>query len=352
MLTGEVAGLEVLRAVVDPYTGERLEVGLGNHDREANALVYGNVPPVFAIASVVDQVRSHREVGAAPHALNRIAASRLLRHRLLADPSWSARRLVGAAPPVASDDRNAPGPAVASGVDEAGRSVVVVCSVGIDLDLVPFAADARLALDPAARLLLARPRARCAPRDAADGRAARAIPRRSSRSPRSLDSVLERLAALEDEFAAVEAELADPAVLADPDRLRRAAKRHKDLGAIVSRYREYRGRQDDLEAAREMLGEATGDDRESMRAEAAEAEADLERLGDELRELLLPRDPNDEKNVIVEIRGAEGGEEANLFARDLFGMYEGYARTDGMEARGARRGLRPTWVGTTRSRSC
>ena len=137
--------------------------------------------------------------------------------------------------------------------------------------------------------------------------------------------MLERLAALEDEFAAVEAELADPAVLADPDRLRRAAKRHKDLGAIVSRYREYRARQDDLEAAREMLGDATGDDRESMRVEAAEAEADLERLGDELRELLLPRDPNDDKNVIVEIRGAEGGEEANLFARDLFGMYEGYA---------------------------
>ena len=56
VLTGEVAGLEVLRAVVDPYTGElRLEVGLGNHDREANTLVYGNVPPAFAIASVVDQ---------------------------------------------------------------------------------------------------------------------------------------------------------------------------------------------------------------------------------------------------------------------------------------------------------
>ncbi len=159
VLTGEVAGLEVLRAIVDPYTGElRLEVGLGTHDREANALIYGNVPPVSAIASVVDQVRSHREVGAAPHALNRIATSRLLRHRLLADPSLvGARELVGAAPPVASDDRNAPGPAVASGVDEAGRSVVVVCSVGIDLDVVPFAADARLALDPAARLMLALP---------------------------------------------------------------------------------------------------------------------------------------------------------------------------------------------------
>ncbi|HTN81944.1 MAG TPA: peptide chain release factor 1 [Acidimicrobiales bacterium] len=137
--------------------------------------------------------------------------------------------------------------------------------------------------------------------------------------------MLERLAALEGEFSAVEAELADPAVLADPDRLRRASKRYKDLGAIVSRYREYRSRQDDLEAAREMLVDATGEDREAMRLEAAEAEADLERLEEELRELLLPRDPNDEKNVIVEIRGAEGGEEANLFARDLFAMYEGYA---------------------------
>ncbi|HMK11700.1 MAG TPA: PCRF domain-containing protein, partial [Acidimicrobiales bacterium] len=137
--------------------------------------------------------------------------------------------------------------------------------------------------------------------------------------------MLERLAALEDEFVAVEAELADPAVLADPDRLRRAAKRHKDLGAIVSRYREYQSRRDDLEAAREMLADATGEDRDAMRLEAAEAEADLERLEDELRELLLPRDPNDEKNVIVEIRGAEGGEEANLFARDLFAMYEGFA---------------------------
>ena len=120
--------------------------------------MFGNVPPVSAIASVVDQVRSHREVGAAPHALNRIATSRLLRHRLLADPSLvGARELVGAAPPVAADDRNAPGPAVASGVDDSSRPLVVVCSVGIDLDVVPFAADARLALDPAARLLLALP---------------------------------------------------------------------------------------------------------------------------------------------------------------------------------------------------
>lgn len=159
VLTGEVAGLEVLRAVLDPHTGEpTLEVGLGTHDREANALVFGAVPPIEAIASVVNGVREHRSPGAPPHALNRIATSRLLRHRLLVDPSpLGARDLVAAAPPVVPVDRNAPGPAVAVGASAAGGPVVVVCSVGIDLDVVPFAADARLAIDPAARLVLALP---------------------------------------------------------------------------------------------------------------------------------------------------------------------------------------------------
>jgi peptide chain release factor 1 len=74
-----------------------------------------------------------------------------------------------------------------------------------------------------------------------------------------------------------------------------------------------------------MFAESTGDDRESMRQEVDAAEADLERLADELRLLLLPPDPNADRNVIVEIRGAEGGEEANLFARDLFEMYRAWA---------------------------
>ncbi|HTN81945.1 MAG TPA: hypothetical protein VMK16_19910 [Acidimicrobiales bacterium] len=162
VLTGEVAGLEVLRAIVDPVTGEpRLDVGLSTHDRDANQLVFGNVPPVSAIVDVVESVRVHRTSDAAPHALNRVASSRLLRHRLLAAPDLvGARDLIGAPPPVPIDDRNAPAPAVATGTGVDGDTVVVVCSVGIDLDLVPFAADARLALDPGARLLLA-----LAPRD-------------------------------------------------------------------------------------------------------------------------------------------------------------------------------------------
>src|SRR5205085_3416417 len=91
------------------------------------------------------------------------------------------------------------------------------------------------------------------------------------------------------------------------------------------RYREYRAAVDQLSEAKQMLGESNGEDREIWRSMVDDSEAAIERLEDELKVLLLPRDPNDEKNVIVEIRGAEGGEEANLFAKDLFDMYQRYA---------------------------
>jgi peptide chain release factor 1 len=91
-------------------------------------------------------------------------------------------------------------------------------------------------------------------------------------------------------------------------------------------------RQEDLETAREMLSDASGDERELLRTEVSEADADIERLTGELRVLMLPKDPNDERNVIVEIRGAEGGEEANLFARDLFEMYRAFAGRQGWTA--------------------
>jgi peptide chain release factor 1 len=137
--------------------------------------------------------------------------------------------------------------------------------------------------------------------------------------------VLERLAGLEKEYEEVVAQLGDPAVLGDRHRLRDVSRRHKQLEAIVVPFRRYRQALDDLATAREMLTEATGDDRDMLRAEADDAEATIARLEDELKILLLPQDPNDDKNVIVEIRGAEGGEEANLFAKDLFDMYSRYA---------------------------
>ena len=139
----------------------------------------------------------------------------------------------------------------------------------------------------------------------------------------------ERLAALEAELHEVEARLADPDVFADQGRFRELARRHKDLEAIVSRSTRLRQRAEDAATAREMVAELSGDDRETMRAEVSEADAEVARLTGEIELLLLPKDPNEGRNVIVEIRGAEGGEEANLFARDLFGMYQGFAQRQG-----------------------
>jgi peptide chain release factor 1 len=141
--------------------------------------------------------------------------------------------------------------------------------------------------------------------------------------------VLERLAELDREFLDVEARLGDPALIADQPRYQQVHKRYRELEPIVERARALRARRDDLTTAREMLTDAAGDERELLRAEVDEAEAAIVRLTEELRLLLLPRDPNDERNVIVEIRGAEGGEEANLFARDLFEMYRGFAARQG-----------------------
>ncbi len=137
--------------------------------------------------------------------------------------------------------------------------------------------------------------------------------------------MLDRLEALEREFADVEVRLADPDVHRDQARYADLARRHKELAAIVERSRRLRERSGDLEAAREMFSESSGEDREAMRAEVDSAEVDIEGLTRELELLLLPKDPNEGRNVIVEIRGAEGGEEANLFARDLFEMYRAWA---------------------------
>lgn len=143
------------------------------------------------------------------------------------------------------------------------------------------------------------------------------------------EDVIERLAGLEEEYQTVETRLTDPEVLADPVRLRDASRRYKELTPVVDAYRAYLGRLDDLDVATELLADAEGDERELAQDEVDEARADLARLEAELRVLLLPTDPNDGRAVIVEIRGAEGGEEANLFARDLFEMYQGYAARKG-----------------------
>ncbi len=141
--------------------------------------------------------------------------------------------------------------------------------------------------------------------------------------------MLERLASLETEYEEVLAKLSDPDVLSDQRQFVVLSRRLKELQPVVLAYRQYRAAEGDLAAARDMLAESAGDDREFVRAQIDEAEAELARLDEDLRLLLLPRDPNDDKNVIVEIRGAEGGEEANLFAKVLYDMYTRYAERKG-----------------------
>jgi peptide chain release factor 1 len=153
----------------------------------------------------------------------------------------------------------------------------------------------------------------------------RSTPFRDSRA------ILERLAALEQEHAELEARLADPEVMADPAELRRVSTRYHQLGPLVDAARRRRSILADRQAAAELIAIATDDERPGLEAELASAGIALEAVEDELQALLVPADPHAGRNVIVEIRGAEGGEEANLFARDLYTMYQAYAARHGLK---------------------
>ncbi|MDH5290229.1 MAG: PCRF domain-containing protein, partial [Acidimicrobiia bacterium] len=141
--------------------------------------------------------------------------------------------------------------------------------------------------------------------------------------------MLERLRGLEDEHRELEARLGDPAIAADNRRFVELTRRYAVLSEIVAVASKLRECHDAVETVKALLSEASPAEREELRAEATEAEADITRLEEELKVLLLPPDPNEGRNVIVEIRGAEGGEEANLFARDLFEMYKAFASRQG-----------------------
>jgi peptide chain release factor 1 len=139
----------------------------------------------------------------------------------------------------------------------------------------------------------------------------------------------DRLNAIEAEYAEVEGRLSSPEVSENPNLLRELSKRHKELSEVVNAYRRLKAARDDSITATELLEDAEGDERDELRHEVDLANALAETIESELQGLLLPKDPNDGRNVIVEIRGAEGGEEANLFAKDLFEMYQHYAQSRG-----------------------
>ena len=140
---------------------------------------------------------------------------------------------------------------------------------------------------------------------------------------------MERLSGLEEEYELVLGQLADSAVLTDQRRLRAISRRHKQLEPVIAAWRAYCEADGDRQAAQEMLGDAGGEDREMLRDELEQAEARMAEIEEQLKVMLLPKDPNEGKNVILEIRGAEGGEEANLFAKNLHDMYSRYAERRG-----------------------
>lgn len=142
-------------------------------------------------------------------------------------------------------------------------------------------------------------------------------------------TMFDRLDELERTYAQLTRDLGDPEVLADSTRYTQIAKRHAELSEVVQAYAEYREAVDDAQAARELARESTGADRDLFRAEAEQGEAHAEGLAERLQLLLLPRDPLDSKNVIFEIRAGAGGDEAGLFAGELYRMYSRYAERQG-----------------------
>ncbi|MCI8942344.1 MAG: peptide chain release factor 1 [Oscillospiraceae bacterium] len=139
--------------------------------------------------------------------------------------------------------------------------------------------------------------------------------------------MMDKLQAISDRLEAVVTQMEDPATYADPDLLRRLTREQKELEPVVEAYRAYGQAEADLASAQELLSDP--EMKEMAQEEIQRARADMERLREELKLLLLPRDPNDGKNVVMEIRGGVGGEEAMLFAADLFRMYVMYAESRG-----------------------
>ncbi len=139
--------------------------------------------------------------------------------------------------------------------------------------------------------------------------------------------MLDKLKTITDRYEALTSQLEDPATYADPDLLRRLTREQKELESVAAAYTAYRAAEARQSSAQELLGDPELWD--MAREEMEEARQEMEALREQMKLLLLPRDPNDSRNVIMEIRGGVGGEEAMLFAADLFRMYGMYAESKG-----------------------
>jgi len=143
--------------------------------------------------------------------------------------------------------------------------------------------------------------------------------------------MFDKLQGIEDKLEKINSSLCDPEVVSNQEEYKKLMREAKTLTPIVEKFREYKKANSDLTEAKEMLADSSLDKefRDMASEEAAKAQKKTEELKEELKVLLLPKDPNDYKNVIVEIRGGAGGEEAALFAGSLFRMYSMYAERKG-----------------------
>ena len=137
--------------------------------------------------------------------------------------------------------------------------------------------------------------------------------------------MLEKLKSIEEKFNTLQLRMQDPEVYSDPALYAKIAREQKEIQPVVDAYRRYEKAQHDMEGARELMSDP--EFKEIAQEEFESAQAEMEQVSEELKFLLLPRDPNDDKNVIIEIRGGAGGDEAALFANSLYRMYSMYAES-------------------------
>lgn len=143
--------------------------------------------------------------------------------------------------------------------------------------------------------------------------------------------MFEKLAAMEEKYEEISSRLSDPGIVSDNKLYTQLMREYKNMTPIIECFRQYRNASDSFEEARELLegGGLDKDFKEMVQSELEESKESMEELSQQLKVLLLPKDPNDDKNVIIEIRGGAGGEEAALFANSLYRMYTMYAEAHG-----------------------
>ncbi|PWM44204.1 MAG: peptide chain release factor 1 [Clostridiales bacterium] len=144
--------------------------------------------------------------------------------------------------------------------------------------------------------------------------------------------MLDKLKSISDRYDEINEKLSDPGIMSDLSQYKALMKENKNLAPIVEKYNEYKKAVETIDEAKELLDLPQDKDfKEMLEAELSENKQALEKLEEEIKILLLPKDPNDDRSVIVEIRGGAGGEEAALFANSLYRMYSMYAETKGFK---------------------